>query len=164
MDRSMNRLALSPEARCARTGSHAAAMRIEPPPEPSPLIAFFSAPLITPVLAIPLAAFLPGMYASEIDILITLPFVVVVSLIYGYIGMLLVCLPVMLILHALKRLNTLTLCLVTTLVGGILWTALMRGGPGSASLPLSFLVGATCSLGVTVFFCVLGGLGSVRRH
>jgi len=138
-------------------------MRIEPPPEPSPLIAFFSAPLITPVLAIPLAAFLPGMYASGIDILIALPLVVVASLIYGYIGMLAVCLPVMLILRALKRLNALTLCLVTTLVGGALWTVLMRGASESISVSLLFLIGAACSLGVSAFFCALGGLASSRR-
>lgn len=138
-------------------------MRIEPPPEPSPLVAFFAAPLISPVLAIPLAAFLPGMYANEIDILIALPFVVVLSLVYGYLGMLAVCLPVMLILRALKWLNALSLCSVTTLIGAILWTALMHGGPKPIPVSLAFLIGAACSLGVTAFFCALGGLASLRR-
>lgn len=138
-------------------------MRIEAPPEPSPLLAFFAAPLICPVLAIPLAAFLPGMYANEIDLLIALPLVVIASLVYGYLGMLVVCLPVMLILRALKRLNTLTLCSVTTLIGAVLWTGLMHGAPKPISLPLALLIGGACSLGVTAFFCALGGLAPFRR-
>ena len=140
-------------------------MRIEPPPEPSPLVAFFAAPLITPVLAIPLAALLPGMYANEVDTLVALPLVVIFSLVYGYIGMVIVCLPVMLILRALKKLNTLTLCLATTVIGAGLWTALMYGAPASTRLPVSvvMLTGAGCSLGVTAFFCVLGGLAFLRK-
>lgn len=135
-------------------------MRILPPPEPSMLTAFFCAPLITPILAIPLVALLPGIYNNEIDLLITLPFVIIISLLYGYLGMVLICLPVMLLLRFLKRLNALSLCLCTAVIGASVWTLLFGDmpGPNATLLLRTFLTGFGCSLGVSAFFCVLGGI------
>lgn len=136
-------------------------MRIPPPPEPSLLTAFFCAPLITPIVAIPLVALLPGVYTSEFDMVIALPFVLVLSLIYGYLGMVLVCLPVFLLLLLLKRLNSVRLCLFTTAIGAGVWTCLFGdlSGPAHNDAYLaSFVVGAGCSLGVSAFFCALGGI------
>ena len=136
-------------------------MRILQPEEPSLLVAFFSAPLITPVVAIPLAGLLPLIYQNELDLLITLPFVVAFSLIYGYLGMIFVCLPVMILLHLMKRFNAFTICLATTLIGASIWTYLFHDipGPERKFTPIfTFIVGAGCSLGVSAFFCLLGGI------
>ena len=136
-------------------------MRILQPEEPSLLVAFFSAPLITPVIAIPLVGLLPLMYQDELDMLISLPFVVILSLIYGYLGMIFVCLPVMIVLHLIKRFNALTICLATTLLGAGIWTYLFHEMPGPErkfTTLFTFVVGAGCSLGVSAFFCLLGGI------
>ena len=132
-----------------------------PPPEPSPLVAFFCAPLITPVLAIPLVGLLPGVYTDAGYLLLSLPFVIILSLIFGYIGMATVCLPILLSLHFMKRLNALTLCTLTALIGGTLWAFLFHDMPGpeqKTAYVASFIVGAGCSLGVSAFFCALSGI------
>ncbi len=134
-------------------------MRIEPPPTPSLTTAFFAAPLITPVVAIPLAALLPGMYSSAFDIVIALPFVIVASLIYGYAGMIVVCLPLMLLLKYFNKLSALTLCASTTVAGSAIWMTMFVVGstPGPASAHgRVLLVGAVCSFMVSAFFCILG--------
>ena len=141
-------------------------MKVESLPEPSLLAAFFCAPLVTPLLAIPLIALLPGMYNSEVDLLIALPFVVVFSLVYGYLGMIFICLPVMLLLRFLKKFNAVTLCLCTTAIGASVWV-LLFGDNMPSSEPVSrlvaFAIGAGCSLGVSVFFCVLGDIRLFNR-
>ncbi len=135
-------------------------MRILPPPEPSILTAFFCAPLITPILAIPLVALLPGIYNNELEFLILIPFVAFFSLLYGYLGMLLVCLPIILLLRFLERLDATRLCFFTTVVGGGVWAWLFQDSPGPepATYLAKFIVGAGCSLGVSAFFCLLAGI------
>ncbi len=136
-------------------------MRIPPPPEPSPLVAFFSAPLITPVLAIPLVGLLPGIYTDAGNLLLSLPFVIIFSLMFGYIGMIAVCLPVLLALRLVKRLNALTLCTLTSLIGGTLFALRFHDMPGSepgTAYVTSFVVGTGCSLGVSALFCALSGI------
>lgn len=137
-------------------------MRILPPPEPSLAVAFFCAPLVAPVLAIPASVLLPGMYASIFDVLVALPFVVVAALFHAYAGMLLVCLPIIGALKLMRRLDAVRLCSYTTLVGTIAWTCVIAFD-ASASLSMPdigryVLVNAICSFGVSAFFCVLGGV------
>ncbi len=142
-----------------RKGCTSLAMRIEPLPKPSLTTACFAAPLITPIVAIPVAALLPGMYSSAFDILIALPFVIVASLIYGYAGMIVVCLPLMLLLKYFNKLSALTLCASTTIVGSAIWMTMFVVGstPESASAHVRvLLVGAVCSFAVSAFFCILG--------
>lgn len=133
-------------------------MRIDPLPKLSLTSAFFGAPLVTPVLAIPLVALLPDVYSSAFDVLLFLPFVVVLSLVYGYAGMLLVCLPLMVLLKHFGKLSSLTLCASTTVAGTALWMTLFIGArtPDPASHTARFLlVGALCSLGVSACFSIL---------
>lgn len=135
-------------------------MRVLPPPEPSPLTAFFCAPLVTPVLAVPLAAFLPNLYSNEFDLLVVGPFVAIFSLIYGYLGMIFVCLPVILVLRYLRKLNSVTLYVLTTAIGATVFALLFHdlSGPEPNGFWAVFAVGAGCSFGVTTFFCLLSGI------
>lgn len=134
-------------------------MRIMPPPGPSILQAIFGAPLVTPIAAIPLVALLPGIYVTELDMVMTVPFVFFFSLICGYLGMFVVCLPIMALLGYTKRLDAIRLCFYTTIVGAIAWTSIV--GSGHSDFPLlarNFIAGAGCSFAVSAFFCVLGGI------
>jgi len=133
-------------------------MRVLPPPEPSLASAFFCAPLVAPVLAIPAVSLLPGVYTNVGDLLLVVPFVIVLSLLHAYAGMLLVCLPVMGVLKLTGRFDALRLCFYTTLIGASAWTCLFTE-PSSASESTAFFVVATlCSFGVSAFFCALGGV------
>ena len=83
------------------------------------------------------------------------------ALVYAYAGMLVVCLPIIAILKLTKRLDALRLCFYTTLTGSAVWTYLFTPDQNFAIAwsPLSILViGAACSLGVSAFFCMLGGI------
>lgn len=135
-------------------------MRVIPPPEPSIFLAFFAAPLITPILAIPLVGIIPGVYTSQWDPIILLPFVAVISLVWGYLGMIFVCLPILALLKWAKKLDGIRLCFYTTTLGAIVWTYLAghEGDSGFSDLVRAFAVGSGCSFGVCAFFCSLGGI------
>ena len=134
-------------------------MRMPQPEEPSIPRAFFCAPLVTPILAIVSTALLPGVYSTELDILIALPIIVVLSLIYGYLGMLLVCLPIMMLLRRIGRLNLILLCFLTAIGGATIWAIWCAYGWGPAFSPArQFVLGFICSLGTSALFCFLGGI------
>lgn len=134
-------------------------MRIEPLPEPSIVQSFFCAPLITPFLALPLAALLPGF--DVFSLLLALPLVIVISLVFGYLGLALICLPTFLVLRYFNKLNAVRLCFYTTVFGAGAFSYLFGHGPEFSdyqNLVVNFTVGAGCSFGVCAFFCVLAGI------
>ena len=136
-------------------------MRIEPLPEPSIVQAFFCAPLITPFLAFPLAALHPAIYGNVFSLLLALPFVVVISLILGYLGQALICFPIFLLLKRINKLNAVRLCSYTTAFGAGLFTCLFgheREFSNFANLVGHFTIGAGCSFGVCAFFCLLADI------
>jgi hypothetical protein len=144
-------------------------MRVMAPPEPSIVQSAFAAPLIAPILAIPLVlvSFSSSGSADAFNIVLALPFIVVLSLFFGYLGMLTICLPILALLNYFKKLNAVRLCFYTTAVGASAWAWLFHFGQLSdfPAMAQSFFVGAGCSLGVSAFFCVLAGIKvrSIRR-
>ena len=122
------------------------------------MLAFFAAPLVAPLLAIVLAAALPGVYSDGFATVVALPVIVVVALVYGYAGMVLVCLPVYLLLKRLGKLTPARLCFFTTLLGGVAWTWLQSASLIAWSPVGVLLIGLLASLGVVGFFCLLGGV------
>jgi hypothetical protein len=131
-----------------------------PPSKPSMIEALLAAPAITPILAVPLVGILPDVYTAWWDLIIFLPFVAIISLVWGYLGMIFVCAPILALLRRAKKLDAIRLCFYTTLLGGTVWTYL-----GAYSelpdLARAFTVGAGCSFGVCAFFCLLSGI-SIR--
>ena len=134
-------------------------MRIEQPPESSILQAALCAPLVVPVLAIPLAGLLPDMYANGVDMLLKLPFTAFVSLVYGYLGMFLICLPILMLLRRLKALNAGRLCFYTSIFGAAAFSYIFNShSTDFPVLVVTFAIGACCSLTVCAIFCLLHGI------
>src|SRR5690349_14640627 len=131
-------------------------MRIEPPPQPSLLSAALVAPLVTPVVALVSLAWFPNVGTSGGYYLVAMPFVVVLSLIFGYLGMFFVCLPLFAILSRAKFLNAPALCLCTGITGAALWTWFQMH-PMQPILN-SVAVGFLCSLSVAASFRFLAGV------
>ena len=71
--------------------------------EHSILAAALVAPIFTPVFAIFALAAFPSFLTSDGYYWAAFPIVVVIALIFGYVGMLLVCLPITGILYLLGR-------------------------------------------------------------
>ena len=129
---------------------------------PSPDELAFSAPLFTPLFTLtglPLSLSAPFTW---LDYALVSPLVAIVSVALGYIGLLFVCIPVMVLLYWTRRLDAIRLCFFTTLLGGGLWTAWsVLGGaqqPESADVFSQLFVGSWCSFGVTAVFCALGNI------
>lgn len=124
-------------------------------PEYSLVGAFIGSPMVTPVLAIPLMAFVPGTYDDPYFV-ITLLVVCIVSLVIGGLGTLLVLLPVYLALKLAGCVSAARVCVYTTLLGGGAWCGMCC--LGSHPSPELGIVGAACSLGVSAYFCLLAGI------
>lgn len=135
-------------------------MHTEPPSPPSTLQAALCSPLVTPLAAIPMTALTMGIYADSVDLLIKLPFVTMAALGYGYLGMILICLPIMMLLRRLDALDAIRLCLCTTIVGALAWAGVSSSGrePGSLPLLADLSTGAVCGVAVCMTFCLLRGI------
>jgi hypothetical protein len=135
-------------------------MRIIPPPEPSVVEAAYVAPLVTPIVAIPATAIF---LTSAVDggyLSIAIPFIIVFSLIFGYLGMFLVCLPIAALLDHFKKLDAIRLCFYTCAVGTAAW-AYMTNDHHQPVIN-SAAAGFVCSLAVTALFCYLYGIRFVQ--
>lgn len=136
-------------------------MRASLPKMRSLVAALLAAPLITPVLAVPLLAVLmPGFYRSFDDLAGMSLTVAVFAWVFGYAGMTVVVLPVYFVLRHRRRLDALAFCLWTTLIGATLF-ALAVDDLRSLLSPVllaKWVLGAACSLGVSAFFCALAGI------
>ncbi len=130
-------------------------MRIPPQSEPTLLSAALVAPIVTPIVALVSLAWFPNMGTSAGYYLIAMPVVIVLALVFGYLGMFLVCLPFFAILSKAKLLSAPTLCLLTSVTGAALWTWL-ESNPEQPILN-SLVVGFLCSFSVSVSFCFLAG-------
>ena len=134
-------------------------MRIIPPPETTLWQAAAIAPISTPIFAIPLISLLPGLYSSGGDFTLVATVAFFVSFVFGYLGMFLICVPIAAALTFLKKLNAVRVCVYTTMAGGAAWTALYwDAAEPFRSLFLTIAVGAGCSLGVSMVFCIVGGI------
>lgn len=127
---------------------------------PSPDELAFAAPLFTPLFALTgLGISSPGPFTS-FDLALLSPLVAIVSVAFGYIGLLFICIPVMALLYWARRLDAVRLCLFTTLLGGGLWAAWSASASAQSSeahdLYSQLFVGGWCSFGVTAVFCALG--------
>lgn len=131
-------------------------MRIVQPERSSVLQAALVAPTVTPVVASVSLAFFPDVLTDDGYYLIAFPFVLVVSLVIGYLGMFLVCLPMFALLEASGRLTAGALCVVTSLAGAAIWVW-FRLDP-QQSMFNSAAVGFLCSLGVSALFCYIRGI------
>lgn len=119
------------------------------------MVSALAAPLVTPVVALPLMWLLPARL-DEVDLLMATFFGFVFSLAYGYVGMLLICLPLFALLGKLRRLDAIRLCLGTTLLGAVAFTWVLSPEPPTVPALLRiFFFNAACSLAVCAFFCVL---------
>ncbi len=127
---------------------------------PSPDELAFAAPLFTPLFALTGLPFSLTAPFTWFEFALMSPLVAIVSVAFGYIGLLFICIPVMALLYWARRLDAVRLCFFTTLLGGGLWTAWsVFGTPQQPELPDVFsqlFVGSWCSLGVTAVFCALG--------
>lgn len=128
--------------------------------DPSPDELAFAAPLFTPLFALTgLGVSLPGPFTS-FDLALLSPLVAIVSVAFGYVGLLFICIPVMALLYWARRLDAVRLCFFTTLLGGGLWTAWSASVSAQSSaaqdLFSTLFVGSWCSFGVTAVFCALG--------
>lgn len=131
-------------------------MQIVPQSKPSVLGAALVAPAVTPIIALVSLAWFPNMGTSGGYYFIAIPFVFVFALIYGYLGMLLVCLPFAAVLSRTRLLGAPALCSLTSITGAALWTW-HDAHPMQPALD-SFIVGFLCSLGVSALFCYLAGI------
>lgn len=131
-------------------------MRIISPSKPTLLESALVAPLATPIIAIPMLGIFPDVLTDNGYYLAALLFVFFVSLIVGYLGMFLVCLPIAGLLLLFNRLNALALCTCTGLIGAILW-AWFRADP-MQNVMHSLAVGFSCSAGVAATFCYVSGI------
>ena len=130
--------------------------------EHSILVAALVAPIFTPIFAaFSLAAF-PSFLTSDGYYWPAFPVVIVVSLLFGYIGMLLVCLPITGILHLLGRSGFWSVCCATGLIGAVAYSWALPEPEGYELN--SFLVGLTCSFGVAALFCWIGGLTTLSSR
>ena len=129
-------------------------------PNASILQAALAAPAVTPVIAIPLVSLLPGVYASPVIVLITIPVTFVLAILFGYLGMAVVCLPLYALLRRANQLRAIRLCSYTTVLGTVLWVLFWQWGESMASDTLTtyVVIGATCSLAVAASFCWLAGI------
>ena len=134
-------------------------MRIIPPPETTLLQAAGIAPISTPIFAVPLSALLPDLYTSADDFFLIAPITLFVSFVFGYAGMFLICAPITAALTFFGKLNAIRVCMYTTLAGSAAWTSLFWRAeePFRALLP-NIAVGGGCSLGVSIIFCIVGGI------
>lgn len=132
-------------------------MQTDPPARTSVLQAALYSPLVTPLVAVPTTALLLNIYANGVDLMIKLPFVAFAALLYGYLGMFLVCLPVTGILSHLRALDANRLCACTTIIGALawLWVSGPADGPEAPGQFSELLVGAASSLAVSTTFCFL---------
>ena len=133
-------------------------MRFTPLEKPSIAKAALAAPPVTPLAAFLLTASVPGVpEVDPLDLVVFFPILCVVSLICGYLGMLLICLPALALLRHFGRLNALSLCLTTTVVGGCLWAlqAAVDADAESSRILGSFVIGSGCSLAVVLLFCIM---------
>lgn len=132
-------------------------MQTDPPAQTSVFQAALYAPLVAPLVAIPLTAVVMKIYANGVDLLVKLPFVAIGALVYGYLGMLLICLPIMGVLSRFRALDAIRLCTGTSTLGALAWFWLNSAtGAPEAFGPLSeLLIGAICSLVVSTAFCIL---------
>lgn len=129
-------------------------------PNASILQAAFAAPAVAPVIAIPLVSLLPGAYASPVLTLVAIPFTIVLAILFGYLGMFLVCLPLYALLQLANRLRAIRLCSYTTLLGTGLWVLFWQwgGSLNNDSLATYAIIGAASSLAVVASFCWLAGI------
>jgi hypothetical protein len=131
-------------------------MRIIPPSKPTFLESALVAPLVTPIIAFPMLGIFPDVLTDDGYYLAALLFIFFISLFVGYLGMFIVCLPIAVLLSLFNRLNALTLCTCTGLIGALLW-AWFRADP-MQNVMNSLAVGFTCSVGVAVTFSYASGI------
>ncbi len=127
---------------------------------PAPDELAFAAPLFTPVFALISIGVSPSGPLNAFDLLLAFPLLAVVSVAFGYIGLLLIGIPVMALLIWAQRLDALRLCGYTTLLGMGLWAAwavhTALWPPALQDLLSYLFVGGLCSFGVMAVFCALG--------
>ncbi|GEM_PF-1284479 len=132
---------------------------------PAPDELAFAAPLFTPVFALISIGVSPSGPLNAFDLLLAFPLLAVVSVAFGYIGLLLIGIPVMALLIWAQRLDALRLCGYTTLLGmGLLGMGLWAAWavhtalwpPALEDLLADLFVGGLCSFGVMAVFCALG--------
>ena len=100
-----------------------------------------------------------GLYSSAGDFTLVATVAFFVSFIFGYLGMFLICVPIAAALTYLEKLNAVRVCVYTTMAGGAAWTALYwDAAEPLRSLFPTIAVGAGCSLGVSMVFCIVGGI------
>jgi hypothetical protein len=131
-------------------------MRIVHPKRPSAFEAALTAPIVTPIVASVALAFFPDVLTGDGYYLIALPFVLVVSLILGYAGMFLVCLPTSALLTLAGHQTASAVCAITSVLGAAGW-AWFRFDPQQSTFN-SIAVGFLCALGVSVTFCYIRGI------
>ena len=134
-------------------------MRIIPPTETTLWQAAWIAPISTPIFAIPLISLLPGLYSSSGDFVLVATVAFFVSFLFGYLGMFLICVPIAAALTYFGWLNAIRVCVYTAIAGGTAWTALYwdAAEPFRSLFP-NIAVGSGCSLGVSMVFCIVGGI------
>ena len=139
-------------------------MRIIPPPETTLWQSAAIAPIATPVFAIPLISLLPGLYTSADDFFLVVPIAFFVSFLFGYLGMFLICVPIAATLTHFGKLNAIRVCMYTTIAGAAAWTTIFwdRGERLDSLIP-HIAVGGGCSLGVSLVFCIVGGVNSTTK-
>jgi len=119
-------------------------------------------PLAAPFAAAPLASLLkPSVYVSYSDALIMLPVVAIVAIIYAYIGMVIVGLPVALLLRRFERLSVATLCAISVPLGAALWLLCRLIATNPLQLrhaPMEAVVGGGVALAVAILFCAVSGI------
>jgi hypothetical protein len=129
-------------------------------PNASIMHAAFVAPAVTPVAAIPLVALLPGAYGSPVLMFVAVPVTIVLAILFGYLGMFLVCLPLYTLLRLANRLQAIQLCAYTTIAGTALWILFWQWGNvvTNDNLATYAIIGAASSLAVVATFCWLAGI------
>jgi hypothetical protein len=121
------------------------------------------APLATPLAAVPLAPFLepPPYEGCILYVVLMSPFVAIISIIYGYIGMMLVGFPTAVILRKLGYLSAPLLCTLSLPLGAAfsLVPALTSPDPvqWQSTLVASLVFGAA-ALTVAISFCLASGI------
>lgn len=120
------------------------------------------APLATPIAAAPLATLLePNLYLSFSDAVLLFPFVALASIVWGYIGTILVGLPVTMLLRRFGHLSAISLCSLSIPLGaGFLVTAGQISAQSSQIQRISVeaLVGASVALTLALAFCLASGI------
>lgn len=119
-------------------------------------------PLAAPFAAAPLAPFLdPWIYGSFIGALIMFPIVAIVAVIYGYMGVAIVGLPVALLLRKFGRLSATMLCAVSVPLGAGLWLLSRLAATSPLQLrhvPVEAFVSGIVTLAVAALFCIVSGI------